>query len=207
MNACWEYVFPILCSRTSQWLLEIDPGGSFYAIVMGNLLDWQKFRFFYNILQKSPNEQLVPHPWPPPSPVPPLKSWLLNIHQHTTWYLDTHTAPHTYTHMHTEPIVGTQQQSSSQWKTLRHRSKANRSQGQKPPGPRKRPSSVVCNSDAPLTRVPNPLCHRAWAAASLRQETSLKTTTESCEDHILWPLLPMPWLCWASWRVTTSPNF
>ena len=42
MNACWEYVFPILCSRTSQWLLEIDPGGSFYAIVMGYLLDWQK---------------------------------------------------------------------------------------------------------------------------------------------------------------------
>ena len=64
MNACWEYVFPTLCSRTSQWLLEIDPGGSFYAILMDSLLDWQKFRFFYNILQNSLNEQLVPHPWP-----------------------------------------------------------------------------------------------------------------------------------------------
>ena len=138
MNACWEYVFPILCSRTSQWLLEIDPGGRFYAIVMGNLLDWQKFRFFYNILQKSPNEQLVPHPWPPAQSCASTEELVVKYSPaHHLVFRHTHRTTHTHTHTHTEPIVGTQQQSSSQWKTLKHRSKANRSQGQKPPGPRK----------------------------------------------------------------------
>ena len=174
---------------------------------MGNLLGWQKFRFFYNILQKSLNEQLATHPWPPTQSCASTRELVLKYSPaHHLVFRHTHHS-HTTPHTHTEPIVGTQQQSNWQRKTLKHRSKANRSQGQKPHGPRKWSSSVVCNRNAPLTRVPNPLCHRAWAPASLRQETSLKTTTESCEDHILWPLLPMPWLCWASWRMTASPNF
>lgn len=181
------------------------PWWKFLCHFNGQFIGLAKVQVFYNILRKSLNEQLVPHPWPPAQSCA-FTGELVVKYSPAHHLVFRHTHCTTQTHTHTEPIVGTQQQSSSQWKTLKHRSKANRCQGQKPPGPRKWSSSVACNSNAPLTKVPNPLCHRAWAAASIRQETSLKTTTESCEDHILWPLLPMPWLCWASWRMTASPN-